>query len=101
MCDKKIFFLDLVGIISGVVFRGVFEEWFKVIMNDVEVEEGWVVLFIDELYMFFNFGKVEGLMDVGNMFKFVLVWGLMIVGVMIFDEYRCSIEKDSVLFCCF
>lgn len=39
-----------------------------------------------------------GFMDVGNLFKFMLVWGeLWCIGVIILDEYCKNIEKDFVL----
>lgn len=45
-------------------------------------------MFIDELYILVGVGKGDGVMDVGNMFKFVFVCGeLCCVGVIILDEY--------------
>lgn len=43
-------------------------------MNEV----WWVwnmIFFIDELYMLVGVGGVEGVIDVVNVFKLVLVWG--------------------------
>lgn len=80
--------LDMGVLVVGVKYCGEFEEWLKVVFNELVKEEGWVILFIDELYIMVGVGKFEGVMDVGNMFKFVLVWGeLYCVGVMMLDEY--------------
>lgn len=97
MREKKILSLDLAGLISGAAYRGSFEERFKALMNDIEAEEGKVVLFIDELHMLLNLGKAEGSMDAGNMLKPALARGLTIVGATTFDEYRKTIEKDAAL----
>lgn len=100
--DKCVLFLDMGVLIVGVKFCGEFEECLKVVLNELVKQEGQVILFIDEIYIMVGVGKVEGFMDVGNMFKLVLVWGeLYCVGVIILDEYWENIEKDVVLECCF
>lgn len=89
-------------LVVGVKYCGEFEECFKVVFNEFVKEEGWVILFIDELYIMVGVGKLDGVMDVGNMFKLVFVCGeLYCVGVIILDEYCQYIEKDVVLECCF
>lgn len=89
-------------LVVGVKYCGEFEECLKGVFNDFVKQEGNVILFIDELYIMVGVGKVDGVMDVGNMLKLVLVCGeLYCVGVTMFDEYCQYIEKDVVLECCF
>lgn len=72
----------------GVKYCGEFEECLKFVLNELVKEEGSVILFIDEFYIMVGVGKGEGVMDVGNMLKLVLVCGeLYCVGVIILDEY--------------
>lgn len=94
--------LDMGVLVVGVKYCGEFEECLKGVLNDLVKQEGNVILFIDELYMMVGVGKVDGVMDVGNMLKLVLVCGeLYCVGVIMLDEYCQYIEKDVVLECCF
>lgn len=83
--------------IVGVKYRGEFEERLKVVLNEIIVFEGRIIFFIDEIYNIVGVGRVEGVMDVGNFLKFMLVRGeLYCIGVIIIDEYRKYIEKDAV-----
>lgn len=86
------------ALVVGAKYRGEFEERLKGVFNDFVKQEGNVILFIDELYIMVGAGKVDGVMDVGNMLKSALACGeLYCVGVTTFDEYRQYIEKDVAL----
>lgn len=87
-CEKKILIFDIVVLIVGVKYKGEFEECLKVVIKEVVDFNGEVILFVDEIYMFIGVGGGNGVMDVANILKFVLVWGeLWIIGVIILDEY--------------
>lgn len=100
--NKCLLVFDMGVLIVGVKYCGEFEECFKVILKEIEVVVGEVILFIDEMYMLVGVGKIDGVMDVVNLIKLVLVWGeLYCVGVIILDEYCKYVEKDVVFVCCF
>lgn len=88
LCDKDIFFLDMGVLIVGAKYQGEFEECFKFVINEVKMVEGQIFFFIDEIYILVGVGKGQGVMDVVNILKFVLVRGeLCVIGVIIFNEY--------------
>ncbi|CAO1628905.1 unnamed protein product [Parajaminaea phylloscopi] len=93
--DKRVLSLDLGALMSGTKFKGEFEERIKALLDDIEREQGRVVLFVDELHLLV---KAEGSLDAANMFKPMLARGtLQILGATTFNEYRTSIEKDAAL----
>lgn len=93
--DKRVLSLDFGALMSGTKFKGEFEERIKTLLDDVEREQGRVVLFIDELHLLV---KAEGSLDAANMFKPMLARGtLQILGATTYNEYRISIEKDAAL----
>lgn len=93
--SKRILSLDLGSLMSGTKFKGEFEERIKALLDDIEREQGKVVLFIDELHLLL---KAEGSLDAANMFKPMLARGtLQLLGATTYNEYRTSIEKDAAL----
>ncbi|HRN85174.1 MAG TPA: Clp protease N-terminal domain-containing protein, partial [Hyphomicrobium sp.] len=96
--DKKLLALDMGALIAGAKFRGEFEERLKSVLNEVQSEEGRIILFIDELHTIVGAGKAEGAMDAGNLLKPALARGeLHCVGATTLDEYKKHIEKDAAL----
>jgi ATP-dependent Clp protease ATP-binding subunit ClpB len=96
--DKKLLSLDMGSLIAGAKFRGEFEERLKSVLNEVQAENGRIILFIDELHTIVGAGKAEGAMDAGNLLKPALARGeLHCVGATTLDEYKKHIEKDAAL----
>jgi ATP-dependent Clp protease ATP-binding subunit ClpB len=96
--DKKLMALDMGALIAGAKFRGEFEERLKAVLNEVQSENGEIILFIDEMHTLVGAGKAEGAMDASNLLKPALARGeLHCVGATTLDEYRKHVEKDAAL----
>lgn len=95
---KRLISLDLGAMVAGAKYRGEFEERLKAVLEEIEVAEGEIVTFIDELHTVVGAGAAEGSMDAGNMLKPMLARGqLRLIGATTLDEYRENIEKDPAL----
>lgn len=95
--DKKIFALDLTGMIAGAKYRGDFEERIKGVIDEVKNAKN-VILFIDELHTIVGAGQAEGSADAANILKPSLARGdFQVIGATTIEEYRKYIEKDSAL----
>lgn len=96
--NKRLLVLDLGALVAGAKFRGEFEERLKSVLQELEAQEGEVILFIDELHTLIGAGAAEGAMDASNMLKPALARGeLHCVGATTLDEYRKHIEEDAAL----
>ena len=97
LLDKKVYMLDLAGMVAGTKYRGQFEERIKSVMKEVQ-SAGNIILFIDELHTIVGAGAAEGSMDASNIIKPALSRGEMqCVGATTMEEYRKYIEKDNAL----
>ncbi|MDR2752868.1 MAG: ATP-dependent Clp protease ATP-binding subunit [Oscillospiraceae bacterium] len=94
---KRVFSLDLTGMVAGTKYRGDFEERIKTALDEVQKSKN-VILFIDELHTIIGAGAAEGATDAANILKPSLARGEMqVIGATTLDEFRKHIEKDAAL----
>ena len=74
---KRIYTLDMTGVVAGTKYRGQFEERLKALMKELEANPE-VIVFIDEIHTLAR-GTIQ------------------CIGATTLDEYRNSIEKDGAL----
>jgi ATP-dependent Clp protease ATP-binding subunit ClpB len=95
---KRVWALDIGGLLAGAKYRGEFEERLKAVLTEIQNAEGELILFIDELHTIVGAGAAEGAVDAANLLKPMLARGeLRAVGATTLDEYRKHIEKDAAL----
>ncbi len=95
--DKRVFSLNLTGMIAGTKYRGDFEERIKGLIEELK-KDGNTILFIDELHTIVGAGSAEGSADAANILKPTLAKGdFQVIGATTLSEYRKYIEKDSAL----
>jgi len=95
--DKRIFTLNLTGMVAGTKYRGDFEERIKAVVDEV-TKANDVILFIDEVHTIIGAGSAEGATDAANILKPSLARGeFQLIGATTISEYRKNIEKDSAL----
>ena len=94
---KRIYTLDMTGVVAGTKYRGQFEERLKALMKELEANPD-VIVFIDEIHTIIGAGSTPGSMDAANIMKPALARGtIQCIGATTLDEYRNSIEKDGAL----
>ena len=87
MKGKRIFTMDLAGMIAGSKYRGEFEERMKRLIQEVK-SSGNVILFLDEVHTIIGAGGAEGAMDASNILKPSLARGeLQLIGATTITEY--------------
>ena len=97
LVGKRIFEIDLSGMLAGTKFRGQFEERLKNVIKALEKHQE-IIAFIDEIHLLAGTGSAEGAMDAANILKPALARGkIKLIGATTFDEFKKSIEKDSAL----
>ncbi len=96
--DKRLMALDMGALIAGAKYRGEFEERLKAVLQEVQSEDGRIILFVDEMHTLVGAGKADGAMDASNLLKPALARGeLHCVGATTLDEFRKHVEKDAAL----
>ncbi len=94
---RRVFALELSGVVAGTKYRGEFEERIKAILDEVK-KSGNVILFIDEIHTLVGAGAAEGAIDAANILKPMLSRGeIQVIGATTLAEYRKYIEKDAAL----
>ncbi len=94
---KRLLTLDLSGMVAGSKYRGEFEERIKNVIQEV-IDDGNIILFLDELHTLIGAGGAEGAIDASNILKPSLARGeLQLIGATTITEYRKYIEKDAAL----
>ncbi|MHA2090833.1 MAG: ATP-dependent chaperone ClpB [Candidatus Kariarchaeaceae archaeon] len=95
---KQVLALDMGALVAGAKYRGEFEDRLKAVLKEIQVSEGQIILFLDELHTILGAGAAEGSLDASNMLKPALARGeLHAIGATTWDEYRKYIEKDAAL----
>ncbi len=94
---KRVVTLDLSGMVAGSKYRGEFEERIKKVIKEV-IQDGSIILFLDEIHTIIGAGGAEGAIDASNILKPSLARGeIQLVGATTIEEYRKHIEKDAAL----
>ena len=94
---KRIYTLDMTGVVAGTKYRGQFEERLRQLLKELEQNPD-IIIFIDEIHTLIGAGSAAGTMDAANIMKPALARGVIqCIGATSLDEYRNSIEKDGAL----
>ncbi|MFE9093188.1 ATP-dependent Clp protease ATP-binding subunit [Streptomyces sp. NPDC007264] len=100
LLGRRVFALDMAGVVAGTRYRGDFEERLTTIVSEIRSHSDELIVFIDELHTVVGAGgsgAEGGSMDAGNILKPALARGeLHVVGATTLEEYR-RIEKDAAL----
>ena len=95
--EKRILSLDLPAMVAGSKYRGEFEERIKAVIEEV-INDGHIILFMDEIHTMIGAGGAEGSIDAANILKPALSRGdIQIIGATTLQEYRKYFEKDAAL----
>ncbi|MBR1853072.1 MAG: ATP-dependent Clp protease ATP-binding subunit, partial [Lachnospiraceae bacterium] len=95
--NKRLLTLDLSGMVAGSKYRGEFEERIKKVIKEV-IDDGNIILFLDELHTIIGAGGAEGAIDASNILKPSLARGeIQLIGATTIAEYRKYVEKDAAL----
>ncbi|MEJ2422209.1 MAG: ATP-dependent Clp protease ATP-binding subunit [Acidobacteriota bacterium] len=94
---RRLLSLDLSLVIAGTKYRGQFEERLKGILKEI-LEEGDVIIFIDEIHTLVGAGSAEGSLDAVSILKPALSRGrLQCIGTSTFRDYKRNFERDRSL----
>ncbi len=93
--NKQLYSLTISAILASVSSTNEFESRMQKILDEVQLSDGRIILFIDEIHTIMG---INGTPNLANMLKPMLARGtLRIIGATTFDEYRQYLEKDGAL----
>lgn len=95
--SKRLYSLNMAGLVAGTKYRGEFEERVRALLAEAE-QDGNVILFIDEMHTIMGAGGAEGAIDAANILKPALGRGrVQIIGATTDEEYRKRVAADAAL----
>ena len=93
--NKEILSMDIISMVSGTNFRGMFEERVKGLFNEL-INSNKYILFIDDMDNVIKSNNREKDTDISSMINEILSGGeVQIIGTTNFKGYRNSIENNS------
>ena len=94
---KQIVSLDMMALVSGTHFRGMFEERVKGLFDELKSSTKYI-LFIDDIQSVLKSGSKDKDTDISNMIGNVLNEGdVRVIGTTNFKEYRNSVENNPTI----
>lgn len=96
--NKKVYQLDIAGLVAGSKYRGEMEEKLVNTLHQLE-DMGDIILYIDEIHTIMGAGAgSESPLDVANILKpYIASNKIRFIGTTTLEEYRKHIEKDKAL----
>ena len=95
--NKRLYSLNMAGLVAGTKYRGEFEERVRALLAEAE-QDGNVILFIDEMHTIMGAGGADGAIDAANILKPALGRGrVQIIGATTDEEYRKRVAGDAAL----
>ena len=94
---KKIVAINIMALVSGTHFRGMFEERVKGLFDELKSSKKYI-LFIDDIQSVLKSGSKDKDTDISNMIGDVLIEGdVRVIGTTTFKDYRNSIESNPTV----
>lgn len=95
LSDKVIYSLDMTAMIAGTQFRGMLEDRFKSLFNEIKKNKN-IILFIDDIHQIVNEGKND--MDISEMVNKAMSNGdIQVIGCTTYKLYKKAIEDNTSL----
>ena len=95
LANKEIYSLDMTAIIAGTQFRGMLEDRFKSLFNEIKKNKN-IILFIDDIHQIVNEGKND--MDISEMVNKAMSNGdAQVIGCTTYKLYKKAIEDNTSL----
>lgn len=95
LANKEIYSLDMTAVIAGTQFRGMLEDRFKSLFNEIKKNKN-IILFIDDIHQIVNEGKND--MDISEMVNKAMSNGdIQVIGCTTYKLYKKTIEDNTSL----
>lgn len=95
LSGKVIYSLDMTAMIAGTQFRGMLEDRFKSLFNEIKKDKN-IILFIDDIHQIVNEGKND--MDISEMVNKAMSNGdIQVIGCTTYKLYKKAIEDNTSL----